>query len=761
MSKTTDIPFFDGNVSFNAQHAALGAFFSFTCGHFGTRGGFGLQIGTPGNQDLFIGVKDGDRFSRSPLKVLPFFEGAATDEAARYDVEKKTADAARPMLQVHRRGEIRRQYGLATDRWTTPDFSFALYTPFFPLPEPTPAAGEALRLAILPAIIGELTIDNTAGAGPKTAIFAINFTDRGTRMLDDAGRVVGFALGRSMGVRAIPDPQSSARPLHFMRWTPESGVADPSTHLLGTCPGIGVTVPAGERYTLRLAIGAHLDGVVTTRLEGRYLYTREWPNLEAVLAAAAGRADVLVARARELDAELLASRLSPAQQFILAHAARSYHGSTQLLDVGGEPFWIVNEGEYVMINTLDLSVDQVFWELKHNPWVVRNLLENFVRHYSYVDQVKVPTPEAIERIRSQHVASADVHNTPRTLGTAVPLELFELRDGGISFCHDMGSFNQFSPFGNSSYELSDLVGCFSYMTAEQLCNWILMATCYVAKTGDVDWARRQRHVIDACHRSLQNRCTTGQGEYVGSPGLDSGRCRSGSEITTYDSLDHSLAQTRNNLYMAVKVWASWYGLYRLHEHLGDRAMSERAEVGAAQAARSVTTQLRPDGWIPAVFEPGNPGQQSRILPAIEGLVYVLYCCGCEHRVHRDDWHLNADHASLIAALRTHAATLLGDEQQRNNFADGGLRLSSTSDNSWMSKIALAQHVARRLLRLDEDPQIRERLERADRAHVAWQTEPQGKSGSAYWACSDQIVNGVAAGSKYYPRIVTSVLWMEE
>jgi hypothetical protein len=44
---------------------------------------------------------------------------------------------------------------------------------------------------------------------------------------------------------------------------------------------------------------------------------------------------------------------------------------------------------------------------------------------------------------------------------------------------------------------------------------------------------------------------------------------------------------------------------------------------------------------------------------------------------------------------------------------------------------------------------------ADAAHVRWQTE----GASAYWACSDQIVSGVARGSRYYPRIVSTVLWL--
>ena len=104
--------------------------------------------------------------------------------------------------------------------------------------------------------------------------------------------------------------------------------------------------------------------------------------------------------------------------------------------------------------------------------------------------------------------------------------------------------------------------------------------------------------------------------------------------------------------------------------------------------------------------------------------------------------------------------LLKDPQRRNLFPDGGIRLSSTSSNSWMSKISIVMHVCRVVFDLDQDAQIKSILEKADAAHVKWQTEPQGEQGSAYWACSDQMVDGVACGSKYYPRIITSALWME-
>jgi hypothetical protein len=112
---------------------------------------------------------------------------------------------------------------------------------------------------------------------------------------------------------------------------------------------------------------------------------------------------------------------------------------------------------------------------------------------------------------------------------------------------------------------------------------------------------------------------------------------------------------------------------------------------------------------------------------------------------------------LVDVLKRHCMRLLLDPQRRNLFPDGGLKLSSTSNNSWMSKIALFQHVARSLLRLHvAEPEIGVIFDAADTAHVRWQTD-----GSAYWACSDQFVNGVAKGSRYYPRIITAALWLNE
>jgi len=748
------VPAFHGNAGFNAHHAPFGAFFTFTCGHPGTRGGLAAQLGKPANQDLYIGVKEGGRYAASPLRCLPFYEGAEKDGAASFLVEQAPAAGTKGRVMAYGAQQVQREYGWGTDTWRTEDFKFVICTPFEAVPDPATAGAKEMRRALLPAVVAELRVDNTKGTGPKTGFFAIGFHEGGVRVLDEGlggGRGgsarLGFGLRGQLGVAGelfdVTGGDYAApadAPFAFMRWAPAEGMADRDNpvHLLGNCPGIGFEVPAGKCYALTLALGCYLDGVVTTRLEGRYLYTRYFAGLGDVLDDALNRGFELWKVARQRDAELLASGLNADQQFLVAHATRSYHGSTQLLEVGGRPYWVVNEGEYCMLNTLDLSVDQVFWELRWNPWVVRNLLDNFARFYAYHDEVKDP-------------------------------KTGELSPGGISFCHDQGVHNQFAPLGHSSYELTNLDGCFSHMTQEQLCNWVLIAACYVAKTGDVAWLRASKPTVDACLDSMLQRDNPDDTSRNGIMEFDSGRCGRGQEITTYDSLDASLGQARNNLYLAVKCWATYLGLGWMFARLGEEYPV--CMQLARRAAKTIAAFAGDDGVLPAVMEPDNAGFASRILPAIEGLVYPMYWAGCAHfdipEMHEDDrvreWISPAPgtRREFLDVLKRHTRTLLADAEGRNRFADGGVKLSSTSNNSWASKIAIFEHVARELFNLDERGGERAAgagpagWEGSDAAHRKWQTE----GASAYWACSDQMVNGVAAGSKYYPRIVTTVLWM--
>jgi hypothetical protein len=303
----------------------------------------------------------------------------------------------------------------------------------------------------------------------------------------------------------------------------------------------------------------------------------------------------------------------------------------------------------------------------------------------------------------------------------------------------MGIANQVSRPGYSTYELFKLDGCFSHMTHEQLVNWVLCGVTYVRATGDTKWFKANLPVFRACLASLINRDHPDPARRDGVMSADSSRCMGGAEITTYDSLDVSLGQARNNLYLAVKTWAAYLGLEAVLGGGVHRKEARHASAQAALCAQTIISHLRADGFIPAVMGEGN---ESRIIPAIEGLIFPKIW-GLETMLSED-----GAYGSLIQALSKHLRTVLVPGTCL--FPNGGWKLSSTNDNSWLSKIYLCQHVAESVLGFPASSA-------ADAAHRGWLEAPE----NAYFAWSDQMVNGVARGSKYYPRGVTAWLWLEE
>lgn len=307
----------------------------------------------------------------------------------------------------------------------------------------------------------------------------------------------------------------------------------------------------------------------------------------------------------------------------------------------------------------------------------------------------------------------------------------------------MGVANTLSRPHYSSYELYGLDGCFSHMTHEQLVNWVLCAAAYVEKTGDAEWLRANKAVLEACLTSMVNRDHPDPSQRNGIMGLDSSRVMGGAEITTYDSLDVSLGQARNNIYLAGKSWAAYLALEKLLGGFDDsleqvRAAGEQAD----KCARTIVSHVTEGGYIPAVIGEGN---DSRIIPAIEGLVFPYYLNMAEAL------DPNGRFGYYIEALRRHLETVLVEGVCL--FPDGGWKISSTSSNSWLSKIYLCQFIARRILGRPWD----EAGAAADAAHVKWLTHET----LSVWSWSDQIISGEITGSKYYPRGVTSILWLEE
>jgi hypothetical protein len=692
---------------FNAHHSPVGAFATFTLGFPGPKGGLGLELGKPADENVFVGV---ERRHGCGYEALPFFASSA-DSAKRYDVGSNTV--LKPgKVAPWAPSKINRNFSLGSDVWSCGDLTFAIYSAPKSVPDPARGRRNAMRAALVPAVMAELTIDNRLGRKPRKAFFGYEGSHPflNTRRLDDVskGRFTGVGQGPVTAIVSNSPGVYSASGFTLDQCLEPDHVENIAFGL----GGVGVLmaiVPPGVRRSFRFAVCFYRDGTVTSGLSTRYFYNTLFSSIEDVATYALKHWEDQKRMSLQADRMVTQSRLSEDQKFHLCHAVRSYYGSTEfLITHDGQPFWCVNEGEYRMLNTFDLTVDHLFFELDRNPWVVRNQLDWFTRRFSYTDQVRLP---------------GDEREYP----------------GGLSFTHDMGIGNCLSRPGYSSYEKHGISGCFSHMTHEQLVNWVLCATSYVAKTRDYRWAAGQRKTFLACLRSLINRDHPDPRKRDGVMSADSSRCAGGAEITTYDSLDASLGQARNNLYLAVKTWAAYVGLQAVLHRLKQSNASRRAGEQAMRCADTIVANFTAAGFVPAIM---GEGSNSRIIPAIEGLVFPLFWrrAGFDSVLGR--------FARLVDILGDHLRTIMRPGVCR--FPDGGWKLSSTNDNSWLSKIYLCQHVAREVFKLGPD-----RV--ADAAHRAWLTDHR----NAYHAWSDQMVAGEARGSKYYPRGVTSWLWLSE
>ena len=70
-------------IFYNTQHSPIGSFASFTLGAKGQKGGLGLELGKPADQNVFIGLEDTDA---KGFSCLPFFN-SGIDDLSRFNIE--------------------------------------------------------------------------------------------------------------------------------------------------------------------------------------------------------------------------------------------------------------------------------------------------------------------------------------------------------------------------------------------------------------------------------------------------------------------------------------------------------------------------------------------------------------------------------------------------------------------------------------------------------------------------------------------------
>ena len=108
----------------------------------------------------------------TPFDALPFFPlGPGGDDGAGGEAFFSQMGNALGERRAYRvlpfvDSAIARDFRLGSDTWTAGDLSFSIYSPVRSVPDPSAASANEYELeqAILPAVVAELTVDNTSSS---------------------------------------------------------------------------------------------------------------------------------------------------------------------------------------------------------------------------------------------------------------------------------------------------------------------------------------------------------------------------------------------------------------------------------------------------------------------------------------------------------------------------------------------------------------------------------------------------------------------
>lgn len=692
--------------SFYSHHSPWGCLFSFVIGKIDRGGGFIIDDVIPRNDNIYIGYKKGNE----KIRLFPFFNKIKIDTVnERYQCSfgNQTVEWCWKNVKIFKEKDIERNMKWSTESWTAEDITLTIITPFMRIPDPQTLDNEKARFYFCPCIFIQLEFDNSRSDEEMIGMFAL----RGMRrLLSDStrGNLLGFAYKGTHGFAAIPDKDIKENST-WWGFVSNSLNHKGNTFKMANEGGLSFKISPYKKKKYTIALAAYRDGCVTTGIKSYFYYTQYFSDLEDVLYYALSNFDKYYSIALKNNEKLDSSNLNNYKKFMISHSTRSYMANTEfLIDESNTPRFIVYEGEYKLINTLDLIIDQVFWEMYFTPWTVKNELESFVKDYTYEDFVTYKD------------------------GTK--------KKGEICFYHDQGIHNMFTSGTSSAYELSGGInGGFSYMTCEEILNWLLTASIYGIKGNNRAWLQKNFDVFCRLFNSIIVRDENDDGVMD----KQSSKCETGAEITTYDGLGTGREPPQNNLYIAVKTWAGYICLENIFRILDEQELLEKVKTRSMLCASTVISNYdKKKGYIPAILGTKN---KLRMINAIEGLIYP-YIIG-----DNDAISFEGRFGKLIEILKLHLENILVPGVCLNSKTKGW-QLFSTSKNTWLSKIIINQFVAKKILKIQ-----RRDWEDWDKIHAQWQ-----QTGCSFYAATDQIdcYTGKALGSKVYPRLVTSLLWLK-
>ncbi len=673
--KVGDVAFFD------VDHSPVGSWSTFI---YGMENSGGVQsCKQPGgegtlipDQGVIIAVKNGDS-----MRLMPF--------ASKQPGMPKTALIGEK--------EVTRTLGPCTDTWKIPGgVSWTHYTPVWKMDDWEKATPEEKRRFVLPVTWMQYKIDNRSGKEETQLLFSL---EQPAAPAQEWKGFDGYVVEENTSIAV---KKGDANLL-------TSEQVKKEFNLDGATSAFCVHVPAGQEKVVTFYIAQYKPGVVAELNEKplRLMCDALYKDIDDILTTAQASLPAVISRCEEVDKKLAACKEDDERKFLAADTVHSYQFNTVLEATEKmEPVWSVIEGECSCINTFDLTVDHVFYELSMHPWTVRNELDNFTNTFSYTDELSLP---------------GQTQRFP----------------GGISFCHDMGSRLSFSSKAKGA-RYSNL------MTQEELQNWIICGALYWKKTGDNGWLEKNKEVFNDALKSMQLRDDLDPKKRDGITTYVSNRGEKSGEITTYDAMDASLQHPIDSLYIAGKSFASYAMMVPVFQQLGEEQQANEAKEAVTYTAKGILSHWDESRKsFPALFN-GSTTATSSIIPAVEGLAYP-YAMGLTKELAMD-----GPNGDLIRHLKTHIETILVPGVCIDSET-GGWNLSSSSSTTWVSKVYLNQFVVENVLGIKNAATGAT----ADSAHYAYEV-----LGAPAVGWTDQFFTSshTAYGCRHYPRGVTSALW---
>lgn len=672
---------------FTLAHAPFGGDGCFSIGKNG--GGVKIASSRLACDSIYIGYRQKDT-----LRLLPFYDDSNNP------ANSFTSDYGVGSIVKHdfTEAEVTRAVTPCEDSITAGKFEIKIITPFYKCPNFDNLDTEDLKKLVAPIVLIEIIFDNRQGDEDITGIFALSNIQGREKTTQTNGF---YTFNGGYGVCSSSESTSDFDVCSFVTGSAKDFVLAPIS-------GFRQLVPSGEKKSMKIVIGFYKSGVVTSgNFAYPYFYTTIFKSIDQVLSYGFKNFDNYKAIAANTDNYFKGLSGGSDDLKLFSHAVKGYFASTSLFGSRGNYLYVVNEGSFRMLNTLDLFIDHIFFESEFYPFAVSNQLKTYYEYYSYTDVIK------------------DDKNSAN----------------GISFCHDIGCFNIFTPTGTSSYEIEGTCGCYSYMTTEQLYNFVI--ACAINDRNGYSMNFSQDELL-ALYNSILMRDSILPETRLGVMNINSSKCGDGGEITTYDSIDHSLGVSRGNLYLNMKRLNALKCIQLLSDNNTEFIASVQKEF--MLVLKNIEESY--DETQNKFFANKQLNVETAILPVIEPLIYFKV--------------LNIEIPHRLKSLcAKHLQTVL--KKGSCLFEDGGFKLSASSVNSWQSKVFICIVIAESILQEYSQPQgdainnkfeFREILHNAKRAHLEW-----WENGCEDNCAIDQVFDGrTLEKGFYYPRGISSFLF---